>query len=79
MEVTVLLGVGVAIAEPPVNVVYQSKFAPATIPPAESGDNVVLAQNVCTVVVGGAGRGFTVTAIAVLVVDSQLLAVSWLA
>ena len=74
-----MLGVGVAIAAPPVSVVYQSKFAPVTIPVAVSGDSVVLAQNVCAVVVGGAGRGFTVTTIAVLVVDSQPFAVSWLA
>ena len=58
-----MLGVGVGIAEPPVRTVYQSTLAPAAIPPAVRGAKVAPSQNVCAVVVGGAGRAFTITSI----------------
>ena len=46
MELAVLLGVGVGMAEPPVKAMYQSKLAPGATPPAVSGDKALFSQNV---------------------------------
>jgi hypothetical protein len=61
-----LLGVGVAIATPPVKVVYQANVAPATTPVAVTGKVATPWQYNVFVGTGGVGVSFTVTVIAAL-------------